>query len=80
MIKQQFPEDIECIVAPQQLKGGIYVSNIEVACNPQTLKSIFYFEVEYGIGAVLTAIKGKNLSEVVPKHIEYMYIPAVDHE
>lgn len=32
------------------------------------------------IGAVITAAKGQNLSQVMPKHIEYLYLPAVDHE
>lgn len=36
---KKFPEDIQCIVQPEQGKGGIYISNIEVAENPQTLKS-----------------------------------------
>lgn len=35
-----FPEDIECILEPKNGKGGIFVSNIEVAENPSTLKSI----------------------------------------
>lgn len=34
----------------------------------------------FGIEAVITAIKGKNLDKVIPRHIEYMYVPAVDHE
>jgi hypothetical protein len=36
--------------------------------------------IEYEIGAVISAVKGKNLSTIIPKHIEYLYIPAVDHE
>lgn len=73
-----FPEDIECIIQPKNGKGGIYVSNIEVAENPQTLKSIRIDNIEYGIGSVITAIKGKNLDAVIPKYIEYLYVPAVD--
>lgn len=34
----------------------------------------------FQIGAVITAAKGKNLAKTMPKHIEYLYIPAVDHE
>jgi hypothetical protein len=29
---------------------------------------------------VITAAKGENLSKIIPTHIEYLYIPAVDHE
>jgi protein-tyrosine phosphatase len=29
---------------------------------------------------VITAAKGQNLSQVMPKHIEYLYLPAIDHE
>ena len=36
--------------------------------------------IGFGIGSVITAIKGKNLSNVIPKHIEYLYIPVVDSE
>ena len=31
-------EDIECVVDPRQGKGGIFLSNIEAASNPQTLQ------------------------------------------
>jgi protein-tyrosine phosphatase len=36
--------------------------------------------VEFGIEAVISAVKGKNLDNLIPRHIEYLYIPAVDHE
>ena len=36
---EKFPEDIKCIIDPVEGKGGIYVSNIEVAENPKTLQS-----------------------------------------
>lgn len=37
-IPKVFPEDIQCIVDPSiGNKGGIYISNIEVAENPRTL-------------------------------------------
>lgn len=29
---------------------------------------------------MITAIQGKNLSNIVPAHIEYLYIPVVDSE
>jgi hypothetical protein len=29
---------------------------------------------------VISAVKGKNLETTIPKHIEYLYIPAIDHE
>lgn len=32
------------------------------------------------IGAVITAARGQNLAATLPKHIEYLYLPAVDHE
>ncbi len=80
MNSQKFPEDIQCIVEPVQGCGGIYVSNIQAAQNPLTLKSSESINIELGIEAVITAIKGKNLDKVIPQHIEYMYIPAVDHE
>lgn len=35
---------------------------------------------EHGIEAVLTAVKGKNMDKTMPPHIEYLYVPAVDHE
>ena len=38
--QEKFPEDIECIVEPSKYNtGAIFVSNIEAACNPETLKS-----------------------------------------
>jgi hypothetical protein len=37
-------------------------------------------DVEFGIEAVISAVKGKNLDSLLPRHIEYLYIPAVDHE
>jgi hypothetical protein len=34
-----FPEDIECIVtAPTPDRGSLYISNVEAASNPSTLK------------------------------------------
>jgi hypothetical protein len=56
----------------------VYISNIEAAENPHTLKSTYNNKTEYGIEAVITAIKGKNLDKKIPVHIEYLYIPAVD--
>ena len=44
------------------------------------IKKYFRFNSEHGIGAVITAIKGKNLADKIPKHIEYFYVPVVDHE
>lgn len=35
---------------------------------------------EHRIGAVITAARGHNLASTLPPHIEYLYIPAVDHE
>ena len=55
-------EDIECIVTPKQGKGGIFISNIEAASNPATLSSIFPTYPGHQIGAVITAVKGKNMS------------------
>jgi hypothetical protein len=35
-----FPEDIECIVKAKTAdKGSLYISNVEAASNPNTLKS-----------------------------------------
>ena len=44
------------------------------------IKKYIRFNSEHGIGAVITAIKGKNLADKIPKHIEYLYVPVVDHE
>ncbi len=77
---QQFPEDIQCIIEPVLGCGGIYISNIEAAQNSETLKSIWDINAEFEIEAVITAIKGKNLDKEIPPHVEYLYIPAVDHE
>jgi hypothetical protein len=38
-LMQKFPEDIECVVEPRSGRGGLYISNIEVAENPRTLES-----------------------------------------
>lgn len=35
---------------------------------------------EHRIGAVITAARGQNLAATLPKHIEYLYLPALDHE
>lgn len=74
-----FQEDIQCIVEPTSNVGGIFISNIEAASNPLTLHSIILSNLEHAIGAVLSAVQGKNLSHLMPKHIEYLYIPAIDH-
>jgi|LakMenEpi03Aug12_release.lakeMendotaPanAssembly.Ray.scaffolds.fasta_scaffold178561_1 hypothetical protein len=73
-------EDIDCIVDPVSGKGGIFISNLEAASNPLTLQRIFPRDIGHQIGAVITAAKGENLSKIIPTHIEYLYIPAVDHE
>lgn len=36
-----FAEDISCIVPEKNGCGAIFISNIEAACNPNTLKSKF---------------------------------------
>ena len=43
-------------------------------------KVINRHNLDYKIGAVISAVKGKNLANIIPKHIEYLYIPAIDHE
>jgi hypothetical protein len=73
-------EDIQCIVDPTRGKGGIYISNIEAASNPLTLARNFPSYPGHNIGAVITACKGKNMASTMPQHIEYLYIPAIDHE
>jgi hypothetical protein len=75
-----FEEDIECIVEPLNGRGAIFISNIEAASNSATLQSSNHRHSEHSIGAVITAAKGKNLASTIPKHIEYLYIPAIDHE
>lgn len=75
-----FKEDIECIVEPLNGRGGIYISNIEAASNQKTLASTIWYNSGYKIGAVITAAKGKCMAETLPKEIEYLYIPAIDHE
>ena len=47
--------------------------------SPHSQKYLLFYS-EHNIGAVITAIKGKNLSDKIPKHIEYLYVPVVDHE
>lgn len=47
--------------------------------SPHPQKYLLFYS-EHNIGAVITAIKGKNLSDKIPKHIEYFYVPVVDHE
>ena len=52
-----------------------------LSCMQSThIKKYLRFYSEHGIGAVITAIKGKNLADKIPKHIEYLYVPVVDHE
>lgn len=34
-----FAEDISCVVPEKSGCGAIFISNIEAACNPNTLKS-----------------------------------------
>ena len=80
MRRETYPEDIQCIVEGIDGRGAIFVSNIEAALNPTTLESTASFILENGIGSVITAIKGRNLSDRIPKHIEYLYVPAVDSE
>ena len=29
---------------------------------------------------MITCCKGKNMADSMPKHIEYLYIPAIDNE
>lgn len=75
-----YAQDIQCIVPAIGSSGAIYISNLQAACNPLTLKSNFPSIVGHCIEAVITCIKGKNLSAEMPQHIEYMYVPAVDHQ
>ena len=56
-----FQQDIQCIVEPTSNVGGLFISNIEAASNPLTLRSTTLFNLEHAIGAVLSAAKGKNL-------------------
>lgn len=34
-----FEEDIQCIIEPREGRGGIFISNLEAASNPDTLLS-----------------------------------------
>lgn len=67
-----YPEDIQCIIDPINGRGGIFISNVEAAQNPLTLK-------KHGIKAVLTAaisIDLKHTKEDVPF---YKKVPGEDH-
>jgi hypothetical protein len=76
-----FPEDIECIIsAPMPDRGSLYISNVEAASNPNTLKSTYGPIAGFRIGAVMSCAKGYELKHpktVVP---HYKYIPTVDDE
>ena len=38
-----FEEDIQCIIEPREGRGGIFISNLEAASNPDTLLSTRLF-------------------------------------
>jgi hypothetical protein len=76
-----FPEDIECIVrGPTPDAGSLYISNVEAASNPNTLKSNTGLYAGLKITAVLSCAKGHELKH--PKTIvpHYKYIPTVDDD
>jgi protein-tyrosine phosphatase len=80
-LPKKFPEDIECIIKSKDPDAGsLYISNVEAAENPMTLKSNPRPTSEYKIGAVLSCAKGYELKH--PPHVvpHYKYIPTVDHE
>lgn len=76
-MQRKYPEDIECIIkSTHPSKGSLYISNVEAAENPQTLKSILQNYTGLGIRAILTCAKNYQVShpETILDH--YKYIPA----
>ena len=78
---KSFPQDIECIIkSSDPEKGSLYISNIEAAENPATLRSNLLTYLEYKITAILSCAKDYQLNHsktIVPY---YKYFPAVDHD
>lgn len=60
--EKKFPEDIECIMkSSDSEKGSLYISNVEAASNPLTLRSNLKLNEELKIGAILSCAKGYKL-------------------
>lgn len=69
-----YPEDIQCVLDPNQNNvGGIFISNLEAAQNPRTLS-------KHGIKAIITAASGATLNHSRTEVPYYKYIPGEDHE
>jgi len=78
---KKFAEDIECIIkSGNPDAGSLYISNIEAASNPATLKSMSIDNSEFRIGAVLSCAKGYQLSHSPSLIPHYKYIPTEDHD
>jgi len=78
---EKFPEDIECVIkSNNENYGSVYISNVEAAQNPNTLRSIINCYVEHKIRSVLTCAKGHSVSHSSQILDHYKYIPALDHE
>jgi hypothetical protein len=73
LVKEVYPEDIECVKDSLSGAGGIYISNLEAAQNLRTLNRL-------GIKAVITAANGACLGHSRRDIPHYKYIPGEDHE
>jgi hypothetical protein len=76
---KKWPEDIECIIKSNNPdKGSLYLSNVEAAENPATVRSTYSLIQELKIGAILSCAKGYVVTH--PTHMVpfYKYIPGED--
>lgn len=53
--QQPASRDMDCIIEPVNGKGGLYLGNYNAASNTTYLQSNDFINIEYRIGAVLTA-------------------------
>lgn len=58
----RYEEDIQCVVAEKDGRGGIFIGNFEAAQNMATLNSNTQFTAEHGIKAVISVARGGFLT------------------
>lgn len=75
-----YPEDIECVVVSSDpSKGAIYISNVEAAENPKTLKSSSIITTEHSIKCIMTCAKGYHKKIPIDILEDFKYLPLEDH-
>ena len=71
--------DVECVFESLTGKGSIYISNFIAASNISLLHSIYHFNSDLNIRAILSVARSGRLDHSKEDIPFYLYIPAHDH-